>query len=151
MKATSLVPFLLCAGLLVGCGRKDAREWTPADHDQPDPAMGQVTGRPAAPPASAPAAAPTPVASAPEPAAAGGAELWKRRCETCHGPGGKADGPRRPRGQMPDMTQPSWQSGRSDAALAAVILQGRGAMPSFELDPAALQAVIARIRSFRSK
>lgn len=71
-----------------------------------------------------------PAASAPadkEPAT-----IYRRACLACHGPAGdgrSAEGTRLP-GR--NLTDPRWQVRREDQALAATILRGRGAMPSFQ-------------------
>jgi hypothetical protein len=55
--------------------------------------------------------------------------LYNRYCVRCHGVDGRGvwDIP-----DVPDFTNPRWQASRSDAELARIILEGRGAvMPPF--------------------
>ena len=56
--------------------------------------------------------------------------LYNRYCVRCHGVDGKGiwDIP-----DVPDFTNPRWQSGRSDAQIVRLTLEGRGAcMPAFQ-------------------
>ncbi len=84
---TRAVAALLVAALFVACGgEKSSAPPTPATQTPTAPA-----------PASAPAPTPPPAASAPSGNLRGDAEagraLYAQYCATCHGPGGKGDGP----------------------------------------------------------
>ena len=91
---TRAVAALLVAAFSIGCGGEKSSA-------PPAPAASM----PAPPPATAPAPAPAPpVAPAPAPAAGATAQslrgdaeagraLYAQYCATCHGPGGKGDGP----------------------------------------------------------
>ena len=121
----------------------DTKEWTPADHDRAEDKQRISQGG--------------------QPVAAGGASAaqqsadaiveatWKQQCTTCHGGFGKGDGPNAPMFKPADLTLEAWQSKVSDAEIAAVIRNGKGKMPKFELPDAILQGVVARIRFYRGK
>jgi mono/diheme cytochrome c family protein len=122
-----------------GCDAKPAlREWQPSDH-QPPPTVtpaGQGEG------SSAPQEADSTARAA--------AALWEMRCATCHGTGGRGDGPGRPPGaQLPDMTAPAYRTAHSDAELHAIIKQGRGLMPPFaaQLTDLGIDALIAHVHT----
>jgi mono/diheme cytochrome c family protein len=61
-------------------------------------------------------------------------KLVKTNCETCHGPGGKGDGPAA--AALPPPKPADWTSARvqteSDAVLFCKISDGRGAMPPWK-------------------
>lgn len=120
---------VVCAALLAGgCGRaRELREWTPEDH-QPPP--GGASDR-------------APVAEDADPEAT----LFGSRCASCHGAAGRGDGMAAP-GPVPDFTDPELQSGRTDEALARVIVEGRGLMPAFgdELTEAGVAAMVRYVR-----
>lgn len=123
---------------LVGCGEERAlREWTPADHGQPEGADvdpervpdNEARGNPVA-------------------------TLWNLVCASCHGRSGRGDGPGRPpmATQMPDLTTAEYQQVRTDEQIAETIRAGRGFMPGFasQLDPDAIESLVAHVRSLRS-
>jgi mono/diheme cytochrome c family protein len=95
------------------------REWTPADHGQPQ--MPDSDREPLA------QAEPT------EDAATRAARaLWNATCSGCHGRDGRGHGEARPPGaQLPDFTTSAWQSSRTDAQISQAIRDGRGMMPGF--------------------
>jgi mono/diheme cytochrome c family protein len=76
--------------------------------------------------------------------------LYRRFCVRCHGADGRGE-----RGdRVPDFTQPAWQRKRSDAQLAAAILEGKGsAMPAFggRLSKAQARALAAHVRAFAAR
>ena len=79
------------------------------------------------------------------------AALWEMRCASCHGTGGKGDGAGRPPGaQMPDLSQASYRTQRSDEELHTIIKQGRGLMPPFatQLTDLGIDALIKHVRTF---
>lgn len=126
--------FLLTV-LAVGCqeGRGPTREWQPSDHDQPDGPTRQV----AAASGRAPAGAVDPSL----------VELsWQQRCMSCHGPTGRGDGPTGPMVAAPDLTREDFLSRVKDEEIAAVIRQGRGRMPPFDLPPSVVEGLVKRIR-----
>jgi len=92
--------------------------------------------------------------------AAYGRELYDGRCQACHGPAGKGDGPAAPALQPKprNYADKVWQASVSDARIRKAILDGGGAVgksplmpPQGDLsdDPQAVQALVAVIRSFR--
>lgn len=55
-----------------------------------------------------------------------GAEIFKKNCESCHGPGGKGD-------ICPDLTKKTKKYGNTDADLFLTISKGRpGGMPNWD-------------------
>jgi cytochrome c oxidase cbb3-type subunit 3 len=110
----------------------DAREWSPADHDQPTTAQQQ------------------PGQARPQDKGENLVELaWSRQCAACHGPGGHGDGPQGPMVQAPDLTRADWQGRVTDDDIAQTIRKGRNKMPAFDLPPSVLQGLVARIRAGR--
>ena len=79
---------LLVAALLVACG---------GEKSSAPPPPAETTPTPAAAPSPAVTPAPAPAPSAPSGSLRGNAEagkaLYLQYCATCHGPGGKGDGP----------------------------------------------------------
>jgi len=101
---------------------------------------------------SAPAAAP---ASPADEAKA----LVQNRCASCHGPGGKGDGPNaatlpvKPR----DLSQKEWQKSVSDAQIRAVIVKGGAGVgksilmppnPDLEAKPEVVDALVKMVRGY---
>lgn len=107
------------------------QDWTSADHDgekaQPAPngkqgARGDAGGTPAL------------------------VEItWRNQCASCHGMGGKGDGPQGPMFKPPDLTQ----SKSDDEALYATIKNGKGRMPKFDLPDDVARGLAARVKSLR--
>jgi cytochrome c oxidase cbb3-type subunit 3 len=124
---------------LVACDRppsKDVREWTPQDHDRIDETSRIGQG---AKPGQADPKALIEIA-------------WQQQCSSCHGAGGKGDGPQAAMFKPADLTREEWQSKTSDAEIAAAIKNGKGRMPKFEaLDDQIVAGLVARIRSLRAK
>lgn len=72
-----------------------------------------------------------------------GAEIFKKNCESCHGPGGKGD-------ICPDLTKKTKKYGDTDADLFLTISKGRpGGMPNWDnnLGTERIWKVITYIRS----
>jgi mono/diheme cytochrome c family protein len=110
------------------------KDWSPADHDQE--------------PGRAPAAN-----QGARTASAGGTPAlvevtWRNQCISCHGPGGKGDGPQGAMFKAADLSRAEWQSSVKDEDIAAVIKNGKGRMPKFDLPPDVVQGLVARIRAF---
>lgn len=124
--------------LLPSCDRArgDAREWTPADHDQPAgrETPGQTTGK-------------TP--------SEGGPNLveiaWAKNCVPCHGARGRGDGPQGAMMRAPDLTRGDWQDRVDDREIAEVIQRGKNKMPAFDLPPAVQAGLVKKIRQLRGK
>lgn len=126
---------LLLGFLVFWSGRTsaDAREWTPADHDQPADASGQ--------------AQPSAGQRREQDQGESLVELaWARQCVACHGPEGHGDGPQGPMVQAPDLTRFDWQSQVTDDEIGQTIRKGRNKMPAFDLPPSVLQGLVQRIR-----
>jgi mono/diheme cytochrome c family protein len=71
---------------------------------------------------------------------------WQQNCTTCHGPLGRGDGPQGQLVHAADLSRPDWQAAVTDEAIADVIRQGRGRMPSFNLPDATITRLVALIR-----
>ncbi|MBX3250866.1 MAG: cytochrome c [Myxococcales bacterium] len=127
--------------LLVACAPAplaDSGEWTADDH--PQPARGDVDqGR--VPQRARPERSSDPLAAA--------AALWTVTCASCHGRTGLGDGPAAP-GRLVSFADPEWQRANDDAAIVAVITNGRNMMPPFGevVAPAGIEALVALIRRF---
>jgi cytochrome c oxidase cbb3-type subunit 3 len=78
-----------------------------------------------------------------------GRAVYADRCTRCHG----ADGQGRTRmaetAEPPDLSDPAWQRGRSDAQMIAAVANGRGQMPAFKnkLSRQDIAASIAYVRT----
>lgn len=74
-----------------------------------------------------------------------GADLYRRHCVACHGPGGKPVMP-----IAPDFSQPTALL-KPDPMLLASIRNGRGAMPAYQgqLRDRDILDIVAHLRSFR--
>ena len=76
---------------------------------------------------------------------------WRNQCASCHGLGGHGDGPQGPMFKAADLSKEEWQSKAKDEEIAAVILNGKGRMPKFELPDEVVKGLVGRVRSFRGK
>ena len=77
--------------------------------------------------------------------------LYRRQCLVCHGADGSARGVRGSTPTIPDFTRAAWHASRTDAQLAAGILNGRGdEMPAFDdvLNPEQAREMVAYVRAF---
>ena len=98
----------------------------------------------------------------PPAAAIEAATIWQQRCSTCHGPGGKGDGPAgaalnpKPR----DFSLADWQKSVTDERLQKVIVEGGPAVglsllmvpnPDLTAKPDVIKALIAHVRGFAGK
>jgi mono/diheme cytochrome c family protein len=121
-----LTAFALAMCVCCACGEPSPkREWTPADHGQPE-----IAGDDRAP-ASDQAAQER--ESEEESTAHAARALFIATCAGCHGRDGRGQGEALPPGaQLPDFTSEAWQRSRSDAQLAQMIRDGRGMMPAFK-------------------
>jgi mono/diheme cytochrome c family protein len=78
-------------------------------------------------------------------------DLYRRQCQRCHGADGTGSPTRDDTSRVPDFTNRAWQERRSDAQLAASILEGQGTrMPAFrgEVSEQQAQDLVANIRAF---
>lgn len=146
---------IVASAWTTGCDRapsaSEAREWTPADHDRVEERGRLQSGAQAAPPPKAGGSA------APAQGPAGGGEdsvvalTWHNQCASCHGMGGRGDGPNGPMLKAPDLTRAEWQAKVSDADIAEVIRNGKNQMPRFDLSDKVLAGLVARVRAVRGK
>lgn len=116
-------------------------EWTPADHHSQDDDKAQSGAQAAQQPAA--------------PKGGDSAQLveiaWRQQCSSCHGQGGKGDGPMGPMVHAPDLTLEDWQAKMADADIAAIIQTGKNKMPRFDLPEPVVRGLVARIRSLRGR
>jgi mono/diheme cytochrome c family protein len=140
----ALSAILACAA----CGEdaRNLREWTAADHQQPqqpDPSRtpgGQVPQQEAAA-----------VEASPEQIQRAAASLFEASCARCHGAAGAGDGAAAPVADMPDMTSEAWHAANTDADIARAIRMGQGLMPAFggQLNERGIEALVGHIRRMR--
>ena len=145
LRSLRVVALALLGGpVLLACDGPpaDAREWTPADHDQPSKGANQ-----------GPQVAARPASSAVAP---GGVDpqlielAWQKNCATCHGRTGRGDGPQGPMVKAPDLTRGEWQAKVADAEISFVIKKGKNKMPAFDLPEPVIEGLVRRIRSQRA-
>lgn len=131
-------PLVAAAALVAACDRPPSVElepWSPADHEGEQKtasarqgARGDAGGVPAL------------------------VEIaWRQQCASCHGEGGKGDGPQGPMFKAADLGREEWQSTVKDEEIAAVIVEGKGRMPKFDLPEDVVRGLVARVRSFRGR
>jgi cytochrome c oxidase cbb3-type subunit 3 len=118
----------------------EVHERTQADHDQPANVQGQ----------------PPPTKKGAQPKGqSGGDDLvglaWAKTCTSCHGPGGRGDGPQAPMTHPPDLSRAEFQDKATDAEIAEIIRKGRGQMPPNDLPPAVIQGLVQRVRALRAR
>ena len=95
-----------------------------------------------------------------DPSVAEANKIYKERCETCHGPGGKGDGPGaaaldpKPR----TFANAAWQNATSDERIKKVIVEGGKANglsesmapnPDLKDKPEVLAALVKKVRKFQ--
>jgi len=109
------------------------REWVAADHTHNEKPTGQVVGTAAPGQEDATLVAVT----------------WRQNCAVCHGPTGRGNGPQGRMLKVPNLTTQQFQSGYSDADIAAIIQNGRNKMPAFgHLPPDVIKGLVGQIRQF---
>jgi len=121
----ALLPLALASAFACNERPSDLREWRVADHDHTaNPGNNQVQVDPN---------------DAGAPAVPGLEDVtivaWQQNCVQCHGELGRGDGPRGPMLKATNLSEPAWQSARTDEQIAAAIKLGRGQMPSFSQLP----------------
>jgi mono/diheme cytochrome c family protein len=84
-----------------------------------------------------------------------GADIFAENCVSCHGKGGKGDGPAAAalNPKPPDLTDAELMGSMSDAQLLKVLSDGKGFMPGYAsmLSTEELQALTAYVRSLSAK
>lgn len=82
-------------------------------------------------------------------AAADAAATFKAKCAGCHGADGKGVAAL----GTPDYTDAKWQKSKTNAALTAMINNGKGQMPAYKssMTPADIKGLVAYIRTFAPK
>jgi cytochrome c oxidase cbb3-type subunit 3 len=134
-----LVGSLIFAAGAAACDRppsKELTDWTPADHDGEQ--KGGGTGKQGAKGDAGGTPALVEIA-------------WRQQCASCHGAGGKGDGPQGPMFKAADLTTPEWQGKVKDEDIVNSIQNGKGRMPKFDLPPDVVKGLVVRIRSFRGQ
>jgi cytochrome c oxidase cbb3-type subunit 3 len=139
MRKSLLLLFFMTLAAIAACDRppsaENLPEWTPKDHDRVEESAKQK-------------ARGTLDASSPEALVEA---TWRSQCATCHGAQGRGDGPTGPMVKATDLSNAEWQGKTSDADIAAVIKNGKGKMPKFDLPDPVLQGIVARVRSFKAQ
>jgi mono/diheme cytochrome c family protein len=139
---TSLIAGL---GWVCACGGDPApkREWTAADHGQPQQPSADRVPQPSAPVEGENSGEP--------PIARAARALFIASCASCHGRDGRGQGESLPPGaRMPDFTSESFQNQRSDRQLALAIRDGRPMMPPFgkQVTEQGIAALVQYVRTF---
>lgn len=127
---------VLLALLTLCCNRQpsDLRVWRASDHDHDEsPRNDQVQVDPTTAGSAVPGLEDVTIVA------------WQQNCTQCHGQLGRGDGPRGPMLKATNLSDPSWQAARTDEQIAAVIKQGKGAMPSFAQLPDATIAKLVKL------
>ncbi|HEX7604978.1 MAG TPA: c-type cytochrome [Polyangiaceae bacterium] len=115
--------------------------------------------RPTEPTKAAPTAVSAKVASAPASPSDEAKSIARSRCASCHGSGGKGDGPNaatlsvKPR----DLSAKDWQKSVSDAQIHAIIVKGGAGVgksllmppnPDLEAKPEVVDALVKLVRGY---
>lgn len=81
-----------------------------------------------------------------------GASIYQAKCQMCHGPDGKAATPMAKMMGVPSFSIESSKK-KSNAALEAVVDNGKGKMPAYkgQLNTKQVQEVVAYIRQLQKK
>lgn len=84
---------------------------------------------------------------------ADGRSIYVAKCQACHGPEGRGDGPAARALPKPprDFTSEAFWKGQTDAKLRATISQGKpgSAMRGFSMTPEQLTSLVAYLESLR--
>jgi mono/diheme cytochrome c family protein len=81
--------------------------------------------------------------------------IWKAKCASCHGAGGKGDTEMGQKAKIHDMSNAAWQKSKSDADLKAAIENGSKKegveMDPYKdkLEPAQIDALVKHIRTLK--
>ena len=78
------------------------------------------------------------------------AELYLKKCASCHGKDGKAKTFKAKFNSARNLTDPAWQADVSDERIFNSITNGRGKMPSFgkKLSESEINSLVAYVRGF---
>jgi len=82
-----------------------------------------------------------------------GRSIYVAKCQACHGPEGKGDGPAARALPKPprDFSQPAFWKGQTDAKLRSTITQGKpgSAMRGFSMSDKQLDALVAYLKTLK--
>lgn len=80
-----------------------------------------------------------------------GRAVYADRCARCHGSDGQGRTRMGESVEPPDLSDPAWQRGRTDARMIASVADGRGQMPAFrkKLSRQEIAASVAYVRTLR--
>jgi cbb3-type cytochrome c oxidase subunit III len=101
------------------------------------------------------AASGVPTAAAPQGGRAAqverGRAVYTERCARCHGSDGQGHTRMGETVEPPDLSDPAWQRGRSNARMIASVTNGRGQMPAFKkkLSRQEIADSVAYVRTLR--
>jgi len=81
-----------------------------------------------------------------------GADLYKAKCQMCHGADGTGDTPAGKTMKAPSFKSPEAKT-MTDAELTAIISKGKGKMPTYagKLTPDEIKDLVAYIRTLEQK
>lgn len=80
-----------------------------------------------------------------------GRAVYAERCARCHGSDGQGRTRMGESVESPDLSDPAWQRGRTDARMITSVANGRGQMPAFrkKLTRQDIAASVAYVRTLR--
>jgi cytochrome c553 len=83
-------------------------------------------------------------------------EIWKTKCQGCHGGDGRAKTKVGQKEKIPDMTSPKWQARHSDAAIKKTIQDGSDDNPKMKpfrkkLSEPEIDSLVSHIRGFKAQ
>ena len=86
----------------------------------------------------------------------GAGDIWKSKCQGCHGPDGKAKTKMGEKEKIPDLTDAAWQKKHSDADIKETITNGskdNAKMKAFKdkLTPEQIDGLVKYIRGMQAK
>jgi mono/diheme cytochrome c family protein/uncharacterized membrane protein len=159
-QARSLVKYVRAFAATKGNSKQGKQEGPTQSKPSPDlPSSPFAKPKPSAPPPSRAQAgsSETVQSTAPgqtvssEPGTPNAVDFFRRNCVKCHGADGKGNKARKRLPEIPDFTNPSWQTRRADSTLLASILDGKGKeMPAWrgKITQEQARALASHVRSF---
>lgn len=77
--------------------------------------------------------------------------LWGSKCKGCHGTDGSGDTALGKKSRVPDLRNPSWQAGRTDADISRTLTEGGPKHPGYngKLTPSEITLLVQHVRSLK--